>query len=414
MLLSPLTRLGIPLVLLIAAVALLDRVSAIEPVYGRLLLWLPYLTFGIAIALSIFFNRARLFTAALAVLVSYGLIHTQLQTSLAEPGTLCIYTILSIVLPLTLLLLCVLPGPGLRNRFGVLMASIILAELLIAVFVLEYVPATTATPLINMWFPIKPYAGYILSVFASICYVLSALVGLVMLCRQDSETVAALLAVMLFSFVTFARFDQPRISSIMFAAAGISLIISLVRRSYDMAYRDDLTGLLGRRALNERLKGLGRGYVIAMLDIDHFKKLNDTYGHDVGDEVLKMVARQIAAVRGGGTAYRYGGEEFCVVFTGKDLLQCKPFLEEIRKGVSSYQMTLRNSRHRPESEETGMQRRGRRTRSRDSETVSVTISIGVSGYNEQLGKPQNVLKEADAALYKAKTNGRNCLAYKKS
>jgi diguanylate cyclase (GGDEF)-like protein len=89
--------------------------------------------------------------------------------------------------------------------------------------------------------------------------------------------------------------------------------------SYDMAYRDELTGLLGRRALNDRLKGLARQYVIAKMDVDHFKKYNDTHGHDIGDEVLKMVARQIGAVGGGGTAYRYGGEEFCVVFAVKTL-----------------------------------------------------------------------------------------------
>lgn len=54
-------------------------------------------------------------------------------------------------------------------------------------------------------------------------------------------------------------------------------------------------------------------YVIAMLDVDRFKKFNDSYGHDAGDNVLKIVATQLAAIKGGGTAYRYGGEEFCIV-----------------------------------------------------------------------------------------------------
>jgi len=282
--------------------------------------------------------------------------------------------------------------------------------LLIALWVLEYYPDTEAITFINTYLSIKPIPGYVLSINASGFFMICFFAGLFLLCKHDSETTAALIAALLFSFVTLAFFGQPKISVVMFNTAGISLIISLLHSSYDMAYRDELTGLPGRRALDERLKGLGRRYVIAMVDVDKFKKFNDIYGHGVGDEVLKMVARQIAGVGGGGTAYRYGGEEFCVVFTGKQLAQCKLYLEEIRIAVSNYSLTLRNSKHRPESGEKGMQRRARRRKSRNEETISVTISIGMSECNKQLSKPDRVLKAADAALYKAKKNGRNCLA----
>ena len=63
---------------------------------------------------------------------------------------------------------------------------------------------------------------------------------------------------------------------------------------------------------------MGRHYTLAMIDVDHFKKFNDTYGHDVGDLVLKMVAHQISQVNGGGKAYRYGGEEFTTVLYRRD------------------------------------------------------------------------------------------------
>ena len=406
----PLRRLIVPAALLIAAVVLRDTVIEIKPVYGQLLVWLPSLTLGIAIALCVYFNHSRLFTATLALLIAYYLIQTQLQTAITEPRILLIYSMLSVALPVTLLLLLLLPGRGLRNRYGVLTVAVVPVQLLIALWMLEYYPDAKAIMLINTYLPIKPFSGYMLSINASSCFAISFFVGLFMLCKYDSETLSALLAVVLFSFVTLVFFDQPKISILMFSAAGITLVISLLRRSYDMAYRDDLTGLLSRRALNERLKGLGRHYVIAMLDVDHFKKINDTYGHNVGDEVLKAVARQIAEVGGGGTAYRYGGEEFCVVFTGKKIVECKLFLEEIRLAVSNYHLTLRNSKHRPESGKSGMKRRGRRRKSRNSETISVTISIGMSGRSKLLSKSDEVLKAADAALYKAKMNGRNCLA----
>jgi len=75
--------------------------------------------------------------------------------------------------------------------------------------------------------------------------------------------------------------------------------------------------LPSRRALIERLPSLGRRYTVAMVDVDHFKNFNDTYGHDAGDQVLRMVASRLGEVSGGGTAFRYGGEEFTILFPGK-------------------------------------------------------------------------------------------------
>ncbi|HAG79498.1 MAG TPA: GGDEF domain-containing protein, partial [Pseudomonas sp.] len=73
----------------------------------------------------------------------------------------------------------------------------------------------------------------------------------------------------------------------------LMLVTAIAHEAYLMAFRDELTGLPGRRALNERLQRLGRQYVLAMADVDHFKRFNDTYGHDVGDQVLKMVASRL-------------------------------------------------------------------------------------------------------------------------
>src|SRR6185369_6728757 len=112
-----------------------------------------------------------------------------------------------------------------------------------------------------------------------------------------------------------------------------------------------------RRSLNESLQGLGRRYTIAMVDVDHFKKFNDTYGHDVGDQVLKMVARKIQDVGGGGKAYRYGGEEFTITFSGRSLADVIPHLEELRKTIAGYRLQLRGS-DRPRDGRAGMEKRG--------------------------------------------------------
>ena len=192
---------------------------------------------------------------------------------------------------------------------------------------------------------------------------------------------------------------------VMISMVMLMLVAAVAHEAYQMAFRDELTGLPGRRALNERLQRLGRDYVIAMVDVDHFKKFNDTHGHDVGDQVLRLVAGQLRKVGGGGKAYRYGGEEFTLLFPGKNVEQCMPHMEAVRMGIEQYRMQLRDSQSRPRDDREGKQRRAGKAASE----VSVTVSMGVAERQAEQRTPQEVIKEADKALYSAKAAGRNCI-----
>ena len=161
--------------------------------------------------------------------------------------------------------------------------------------------------------------------------------------------------------IALHRIAAPQAFTLFVAAAALLLVIALLQDTFRMAFRDELTGLPSRRDLNERLMGLGNNYTIAMLDVDHFKKFNDTYGHDVGDQVLKMVAAKMAGVGGGGTAYRYGGEEFTVLFAGRDIEHALPYLEALRREIEQHRLALRAA-DRPARSKTGKQRRGARPR----------------------------------------------------
>jgi diguanylate cyclase (GGDEF)-like protein len=206
---------------------------------------------------------------------------------------------------------------------------------------------------------------------------------------------------------TYALFYQPFISAWLFSAAAFIACAAVLQSSRDMAFRDELTGLLNRRAFNEHLANLGRRYVIATLDIDHFKQFNDTHGHDVGDDVLKLVASRIARGMRGGSAYRYGGEEFCMVFPGKALAPCIETLEAIREDIAQYPLTIRNQKSRPSSAKDGQ--RQRRKKVAKAKQVFVTASIGVAERSGTLKQVEQVLKASDKALYRAKKKGRNCV-----
>jgi len=180
-------------------------------------------------------------------------------------------------------------------------------------------------------------------------------------------------------------------------------LLVIVIDAYFLAYRDDLTGLPSRRALNQLALSLGRKYTVAMLDIDHFKKFNDTYGHDIGDQVLKLVSTKIGNVKGGGKAFRYGGEEFTIVFPRKNIEQALPELEAVRRSIEDYKIVIRHPQRKTKEERKG-------NKSNDFKTVSVTISIGVA-IRESKQSFEQALKCSDQALYKAKKKGRNNVSY---
>jgi diguanylate cyclase (GGDEF)-like protein len=187
------------------------------------------------------------------------------------------------------------------------------------------------------------------------------------------------------------------------ATGGLALIWSLLETTYHMAYFDELTGLPGRRALNETLLQVGTRYAVAMVDVDHFKRFNDLFGHEVGDQALRMVAAKLRGITGGGKAFRYGGEEFAVVFPRACVADAVPHLEAARRAVAATAFIVR-SPDRP---------RNKPTTPKPSEgprvAVSLTISIGVAEPNErnEHADPHQVLREADRALYRAKSAGRN-------
>lgn len=180
--------------------------------------------------------------------------------------------------------------------------------------------------------------------------------------------------------------------------AGFNLIID----THAMAYYDELTGIKGRRALMTDAGALRRNFTVAMADVDFFKRFNDTYGHDVGDQVLKMVAAEMSKVRGGGKAYRYGGEEFTILFPTKTPSEAKQYLDEVRESICNYHFKIRDRKERKKGSEDV-----RGQVQTQPNTVNVTISFGATNPNRAKEDFNKVMKRADQLLYKAKENGRN-------
>lgn len=233
-------------------------------------------------------------------------------------------------------------------------------------------------------------------------YIISFFLLLVRFVVTREAIQAAYFGLLIATFLSCIFRSSSPGSVIYFSAAGLILIVATIESSYVMAYVDELTGLQGRRSLNETLLNLGHKYAIAMIDVDHFKKFNDTYGHKSGDQVLKMIAAQLSKISGGAKTFRYGGEEFSAIFLGKSAEEAHIHLEKYRQLVAATPFVVRGKQRRKGNSKS----RGKLNAS-DRKQVQVTVSIGVAAPDKAFKTPDKVLKAADRLLYRAKKAGRN-------
>jgi diguanylate cyclase (GGDEF)-like protein len=211
----------------------------------------------------------------------------------------------------------------------------------------------------------------------------------------------SLLWVLAATAVALLAWRGPHAATLAFTAAQLVLLLGLVEDSYRLAYHDELTGLPGRRALDEALRALDGDFTIAMVDVDHFKRFNDRYGHAAGDQALRMIAIELQQVGGGGRAFRYGGEEFAILFPGTIASDSREHLEKVRASIGARKFALRapdRPRKKPETV---------RKKSRPPRTIKVSVSVGAAGPNSRRPSSSEVLRAADRALYRAKGAGRN-------
>ena len=207
---------------------------------------------------------------------------------------------------------------------------------------------------------------------------------------------------------SFELFTQTPMVTGLYSVIGLLLTVGLLIESRQMAFRDQLTEIPSRMALQQYIGTLGSRYVVVMADIDHFKKFNDTHGHDIGDQVLKLVAKKIASVSGGGKAFRYGGEEFTIIFADKEAQQMMPFVEQVRTNIENYPLVLRE-KDRPKKKPPTNKNKPATSKHQTAKKVYVTASFGVAEATHKSQRFEHVMKQADNALYKAKKAGRNCV-----
>ncbi|MGB0748968.1 MAG: diguanylate cyclase [Magnetospiraceae bacterium] len=376
----------------------------------------PYVSLFSAMALGYWFHRSRVvFMALLLLTVHWFLRGHYVDTT---PGYDALgqvaYAGLAVLIPINVIFITFMEERGIFTEKGVArLAGLALQAIVIAALANTDVWLTpeTATAVstwaadllhfrifekdYDLWtFLPQPALHLFILAFGAMLYQ-------VWRSRRAPAMEAGLLGATVAVAVALHLVGQGQGSSLFLGVAGLSLLLSMAQDSYRMAFVDELTGLPSRRALENEMKRLGRNYAIAMLDVDHFKKFNDTYGHDVGDQVLRMVAGRLERGRRfGGRPFRYGGEEFTMVYPNLSRGAARERLDRVREDVANASFVIRDKdrpKDKPEAPQSGA----------DNQTVSVTISIGVAEPDADHPTPAEVIKGADEALYRAKDGGRN-------
>jgi diguanylate cyclase (GGDEF)-like protein len=374
--------------------ALRESLSTLVPVY-------PYALFGVGIFIAWRFNRSRIVLALLVLgLADRALIYLVAGDAPATGGARIVFSAVGLLLPVNLAALSWTPERGLGTRQGRLSVAFLLVQLLLAAMICLPGFAPVAALLEHPFVEVTSVRRIALPQPALVAFGLAFAFVVARFLRRPNPIEAGSVWALVASFLAMAAGQVGVVSTVYLTAAGLILLVSLVETWHAMAYSDALTGLPGRRALHEALRDLDDRYAIAMVDIDHFKRINDDLGHDVGDQVLRMVASRLASVGGGGKPFRYGGEEFAVIFAGRSVDEARPHLEALRRRIEASPFVVRG-RFRPrEKPKPPRPSAGRKQ-------VAVTVSIGVAEAGRRNPTPRRVIDAADAHLYRAKRAGRN-------
>lgn len=395
--------LALPALVLLGAYLAAPLLASLPPTLSGLTVYGPYGVLAVGTLIGLWFNRGRATFGLLCLGIAYLAYHLLLMDGIDGLTRRSVYAALTIFVPFNFALFSLLPEQGIFNFQGFRRLLLIGSEVAFTGWVVA-IPKAEIAELAwqRMMEPPIPGVSQIPHLGVAM-FAFGLLLVLVKGFSRRSPVDLGIAGALVAFTIAAQNVAVPNGFATFVSAAAVLLVLSVLEDSYRMAFRDELTGLPSRRALNERLEALGKTYTIAMLDVDHFKKFNDTYGHDLGDQVLKMVAAHIADVGGGGRAYRFGGEEFTVLFPGKEMHDAWPHLDGLRHGIADYRMALR-AQGRPERARAGRDQRGS---GRGEKTVSVTVSIGVAERSDKYPDPADVLKAADKALYRAKNKGRN-------
>jgi len=408
--------LSAPTLITLIIVSFISEITHItQPIFFALPL-LPYVIFIAALALAFIFNNNREFMILVLLSISYWIISQLMFKSnslldITQREHLTNYV--TFLLPLNFVIFSLTKERGILSRYGQKQLAIVAGQIIIVSLLLYFPISSISAIFTTQYLSILNHRSVYIPQLSIISFEFSLLVIASLIIHQPSVRLGGIFGSLIFLFLSFLNVDNPDAFILFYTIVASVLITSIILNSYSLAYHDELTGLASRRALKQYLMSLGPNYSLAMFDVDHFKKVNDTYGHDVGDQVLRKLAGHLQNAPGGAKAYRYGGEEFTLVYNGKTAAEAAEYADQLRIQIEKDSFNIRNNNNRPKRSKKHSEKSNRKKHTSKDKSLRYTVSIGLAEHREHHKTPFDTLKTADKALYTAKENGRNCVVVAK-
>jgi len=308
-----------------------------RPLVSEIIFLGPYIFYFITAFLGIKLNQTRIFFTSLLWICIYFLINTTTTPVFNfEYNVIQLVKLLSIFSFLIIILLYVFTEKYILGLYGLIRFLFLSIPIILSIYLAikispETYPYLMERPILKVDFWLLPNLSIL---------VIIGLVTLFVFQKDNSVQhfkyaiyINLMPLILSFNFIIKngkIDFETSIYNAFSFSIMGLVFLYALYRMYWEKVYIDELTGVPNRRAFDEYLKKLGRKYTIAMIDIDHFKKFNDTYGHTEGDNVLRFVAKHIED-EADGRVFRYGGEEFSVIYRGeytKNIMKILDFMRD--------------------------------------------------------------------------------------
>lgn len=366
--------------------------------------FLPYFILLLGLYVGWKFSRSRLIFVLLILTMADRTLQTlTFQFTAGVNVDLIVFNIISFILPLNILIIAFLrergifTAPGLW-RLGLICVQPFILYTLVKFRYLSFFFFLNWEFLKSNWFKQADIPQLSMLIF-----IVTAIFLIVNYILRKDMIESGLFWVLLCVFGALVEKGSAAPASAYLSTGGLILILSSLKYSHKVASRDELTGLPTRRSMSDIFLKLPARYSIAIVDIDNLKNYNDEYGHETGDQILRMVSSRAREFAGRGKTFRYGGEEFCIILPEKSANETRVLMEQLRRKIAGRFFVVR-SRKRPLSKPKVLDHAPR-----SNEKIKITVSIGIAERNENLREPEDVIKAAEEALQLAKKNGRDRL-----
>lgn len=383
-----------------------------DQTYQTVIMTSLFLGLGMSFFLSIWFRQDELFFLLFLTLLTYsflGYFHLSDKPEINAYFNLVAYPLICLLYPINVYLLFQISANDSFSYSFFKKLFILLGEICTIYFFTYFIPFLFG-PAVLFMFETKINAFLRFSFGLSSSFPLSSilvfLICLFLIIHRKPNRIeqlqTSLITLFIVTFLSFYFIHFPLFFHLCFVGGVTVVLFSMLQVSHKMAFLDELTNIPGRRALMTRLKELeNEDYTLAMIDIDFFKRLNDSYGHEVGDQALRMISATLSQHSAFGTLYRYGGEEFVLLFAHKSLDEVLDSMETTRVLVSNSDFFLRKKAA------------GSTNKQPYLASIHITLSVGVA-QKMSTQSYDEVINIADQALYKAKQTGRNKTVYNRN